>query len=72
MDAKSGANGVLAKDSKIAAIQNYNSYLQAMDFYTLRSHHKAIQRRRCGWDKGMMKLHDNFTNDFLYPNPATF
>jgi hypothetical protein len=32
MDAKSGANGVLAKDSKIAAIQNYNSYLQAMDF----------------------------------------
>jgi hypothetical protein len=38
-------------------------------FYTLRSHNKSIQRRRCGWDKGMMKLYDNFTNDFLYIKP---
>jgi hypothetical protein len=35
LDAKSGANGVLAKDSKIAAIQNYNSYLPSVMDFTL-------------------------------------
>jgi hypothetical protein len=57
LDAKSGANGVLAKDSKIAAIQNYNSYLPSvMDFTLYEATTKAFNEDDGGWDKGMMKL----------------
>ena len=58
------------KDSKIGAIQNYNSYLPSVMDFTL---HDAItsmfNEDNGSWDKGMIQAYDNFTNDFLYPNP---
>ena len=57
------------KDSKIAAIQSYNSYLPSVMDFTL---HDAIgnvfNEDQAGWDSGMQKVYDNFTNDFLYPD----
>ncbi len=58
------------KDSKISAIQSYNSNLPSVMDFTL---HDAIgqifNEDKSSWDKGMIKVYDNFTNDFLYPNP---
>lgn len=58
------------KDSKIGAIENYNSYLPSVMDFTL---HDAIgnvfNEDKGEWDKGMIKVYDNFSNDFLYPNP---
>lgn len=57
------------KDSKIAAIQNYNSYLPSVMDFTLQDALGAVfNEDQAGWDKGMIKVYDNFTNDFLYPN----
>ncbi len=58
------------KDSKIGAIENYNSHLPTVMDFTL---HDAIIRmfkeHKQGWDKGMQRAYDNFANDFLYPDP---
>jgi len=58
------------KDSKLGAIQNYNSYLPAVMDFTL---HDAItqvfNQDNASWNDGMIKVYDNFTNDYLYPNP---
>ncbi|NHM06748.1 glycoside hydrolase family 13 protein [Flavobacterium sp. CYK-4] len=58
------------KDSKIGAIDNYNSYLPSVMDFTL---HDAVgtvfNEDESAWDKGLIKVYDNFTNDFLYPNP---
>lgn len=57
------------KDSKIAAIQNYNSYLPSVMDFTLQSALSSVFNEDDGsWDKGMTKIYDNFSNDFLYPN----
>jgi len=57
------------KDSKIAAIQNYNSYLPSvMDFTLQDALGSAFNEDEGTWDKGMIRVYDNFTNDFLYPN----
>jgi glycosidase len=59
------------KDSKIGAIQNYNSYLPSVMDFTL---HDAVgtvfneNETETAWDKGIIKVYENFTNDFLYPN----
>ncbi|MCZ8330974.1 MAG: glycoside hydrolase family 13 protein [Flavobacterium sp.] len=57
------------KDSKIGAIQNFNSYLPSVMDFTL---HEAISSTfnedQATWDKGIIKVYQNFTNDFLYPN----
>ncbi len=57
------------KDSKIGAIESYNSYLPSVMDFTL---HDALEsvfnEDKASWDKGMIKIYDNFTNDFLYPN----
>ncbi len=57
------------KDSKIGAIDHYNSYLPSVMDFTL---HNAIMAMfnedENAWDKGMIKAYDNFTNDFLYPD----
>ena len=57
------------KDSKIGAIQSYNSNLPSVMDFTL---HDAIgtvfNETKTEWDKGIIKVYDNFTNDFLYPN----
>ena len=58
------------KDSKISAIQSYNSNLPSVMDFTL---HDAIgnvfNEDRQSWDRGMIQVYDNFANDFLYPNP---
>ena len=57
------------KDSKIAAIQNYNSYLPSvMDFTFMESAATVFDENQATWDKGLIKIYENFTNDFLYPN----
>lgn len=57
------------KDSKIAAIQEYNTHLPSVMDFTL---HDAItsvfNENDQQWDKGMIKVYENFVNDFLYPN----
>lgn len=58
------------KDSKIGAIDSYNSNLPSVMDFTL---HDAIitmfkEEEKWYWDKGMVRAYDNFTNDFLYPN----
>jgi len=59
------------KDSPVGAIQHYNSYLPSVMDFTL---HDAIKlmfdEDVQGWDKGIYRAYDNFTNDFLYANPA--
>lgn len=56
------------KDSKVAEIENYNSNLPSvMDFSLFSEMPKAFVEEE-SWDKGMIKLYNSFTNDFLYPN----
>jgi len=58
------------KESKIGAIESYNSNLPSVMDFTL---HDAIgnvfNQDNASWDRGMIQVYDNFTNDFLYPNP---
>ena len=58
------------KDSKIGAIESFNSNLPSVMDFTL---HDAItsvfNEDNPSWNQGMIKIYDNFTNDFLYPNP---
>ena len=57
------------KDSKVAAIQNYNSHLPSvMDFTLMNALATVFDENQSSWDKGIIKVYDNFTNDFLYPN----
>jgi glycosidase len=57
------------KDSKIGAIQSYNSNLPTVMDFTLQSAMmSAFNEDKGEWDKGAVKFYDNFTNDFLYPN----
>jgi glycosidase len=57
------------KDSKIAAIENYNSYLPSvMDFTFMETSAKVFNEDDNGWNAGMVNVYENFTNDFLYPN----
>ncbi len=55
------------KDSPIGAIQSYNSNLPSVMDFTL---HDAItsifNEDNASWDKGMVKVYENFVNDFLY------
>jgi neopullulanase len=58
------------KDSKIGAIQSFNSYLPSvMDFTLHDAFGSVFNEDKAAWDKGMIKVYENFTNDFLYPNP---
>ncbi|TRX35274.1 alpha-amlyase [Flavobacterium sp. ZT3R18] len=57
------------KDSKIAAIENYNSYLPSvMDFTLMETLAKVFNEDDNTWNAGMVNVYNNFTNDFLYPN----
>ena len=57
------------KDSKIGAIQSYNSHLPSVMDFTL---HDAISvmfnENEASWDRGMIRAYENFVNDFLYPD----
>ena len=58
------------KDSKIGAIQSYNSGLPCvMDFTLHDAMTSAFMEKEEGWASGMMRFYDNFVNDFLYANP---
>jgi len=58
------------KDSKIAAIQSYNSNLPSvMDFSLFETINKGVFNEDvANWDKGMVRFYNELTNDFLYPN----
>lgn len=57
------------KDSKIGAIQNYNTHLPSvMDFTLLDAITGAFHVEEPSWDKGMIQIYENFVNDFLYPD----
>ncbi len=58
------------KDSKIGALQSFNSYLPSvMDFPLYDSFSTVFNQDDQGWEKGMINFYLNFTNDFLYANP---
>ena len=57
------------KDSKIGAIDNYNSHLPTvMDFTLQNAIMVMFGEDDQEWEKGMFRAYENFTNDFLYPN----
>jgi len=57
------------KDSKIGAIESYNSYLPSVMDFTLQDAVGCVfNENKATWDKGMIKIYDNFSNDFRYPN----
>jgi neopullulanase len=58
------------KDSKIAAIQSYNSNCPSvMDFMLLNTIEKGVfNEEKNTWNEGLIKLYDSFGSDFLYPN----
>ncbi len=57
------------KDSKIGAIDNFNSNLPSVMDFTLHDAITVIFNEDEGaWDKGMIRAYENFTNDFLYPD----
>ena len=56
------------KDSKIAAIEGYNSHLPSVMDFTLFDAVGQAFKEEPGWDAGMQRVYGNFTNDFLYPD----
>ncbi|WP_194850000.1 alpha-amylase family glycosyl hydrolase [Nonlabens antarcticus] len=57
------------KDSPISAIQSYNTNLPSvMDFTLHDAILEAFKEPEQGWDKGMIRVYENFVNDFLYPD----
>ncbi|WP_396217439.1 glycoside hydrolase family 13 protein [Flavobacterium sp.] len=58
------------KDSPIAKIQSYNSYLPSvMDFTMHDVFGNVFNEDNTNWNDGMFKFYENFVNDFLYDNP---
>ncbi len=57
------------KDSKISAIQSYNTYLPSVMDFTLHDvFGNVFHEKNPSWNDGMIKVYDNFVNDFLYPD----
>ena len=57
------------KDSPISRIQSYNSNLPSvMDFTLQDAITKVFNEDKETWTDGMVKVYDNFSNDFLYAN----
>lgn len=56
------------KDSPVGAIQSFNSYLPSVMDFTL---HDAIMEAfgedKATWFDGIIKIYENFTGDYLYP-----
>ncbi len=58
------------KDSPVAAIQDYNSHLPTvMDKPTNVALLKALKDEEGSWDKGLVRIYNSLTNDFLYSYP---
>lgn len=58
------------KDSKIAAIQSYNSNLPSvMDFMTQSVISEGVfNEDKQDWQKGIVRIYNTLASDFLYPN----
>jgi glycosidase len=58
------------KDSKVAAIQSYNSHLPSVMDFMLQGiiTGGVFNENKGNWNEGVVKLYDSFTNDFLYPD----
>ncbi len=57
------------KDSKIGAIDNFNSHLPSVMDFTLYDEVTGVfNENNASWNDGMIKIYNNFVNDFLYPN----
>lgn len=56
------------KDSKIGAIDGYNSNLPSVMDFTLFTDLPNALKEEENWDKGMIKIYNSFGNDFLYPD----
>ena len=63
-------NAFWQKDSKIGAIESFNSNLPSVMDFTLQEILNAgvFNENQNGWDKGMFKIYNNFASDFMYPN----
>jgi glycosidase len=58
------------KDSPIGALHGFNSYTPtAMDFTLHDAMMQAWREHDQGWDRGMVRFYENFTQDYLYANP---
>jgi glycosidase len=58
------------KDSPIGALDSYNSGLTSvMDFTLHDAITQAFNETKQGWDQGMVRIYENFVNDFLYADP---
>ena len=56
------------KDSKIGEMAGYNSNLPAIMDFTLFSKMTEAFQEEESWDKGLVKIYESFTSDFLYPD----
>ncbi len=57
------------KNSKIGALQNYNSHLPSvMDFTLHNAISEVFEEQEPRWNTGMVQIYENFVNDFLYPD----
>ena len=58
------------KDSPIGALQHFNSYMPSvMDFTLHDAVMQAFKEKEQGWDQGMVRFYENFSQDYLYANP---
>lgn len=56
------------KDSPIGKIQNFNSHLPSVMDFILSDALLTVFNEDGNWETGMIRIYNNFTNDFLYPN----
>ncbi|MFM6946301.1 MAG: glycoside hydrolase family 13 protein [Flavobacteriales bacterium] len=58
------------KDSPIGALQHFNSNMPSvMDFTLHDAISQAFREKEQGWDQGVVRFYENFTQDYLYANP---
>ncbi|MAW94526.1 MULTISPECIES: glycoside hydrolase family 13 protein [unclassified Leeuwenhoekiella] len=56
------------KDSKIGALQDYNTHLPSVMDFTLHDALDKIFVEEEQWNQGVTRIYENFVNDFFYPN----
>ncbi|WP_419868102.1 glycoside hydrolase family 13 protein [Chryseobacterium sp. CT-SW4] len=56
------------KDSKTGEAAHYNSNLPSVMDFMLYGNMSSALKEKEGWDKGLVKLYDVFSSDFLYPD----
>lgn len=56
------------KDSKIGAIESFNSYLPSVMDFTLHDAIAMFNDNNGNWSNGMIRAYNNFSNDYLYTN----